>query len=652
MKMILTFMMLATASCAKVKVTPVQKVIELLQGMLEKGKKGKHEEQIQYAAYRQFCDDTTVEKQTAVKEGNEMIEMLKADIQQFTADAELLSKEISVHEADIAVVSGDMKAATKAREIEKVDYDKTHQDYSESIDALQRAITFLKKQNVDRPQAALTQLKNQKLIPEEAKRAIDAFLAQDTELGAPEANAYEFNSQGIIDMLQKLLDKFEDERVQLEKEEQEKRHSYQMLMQDRKNQEDHAKATVEEKSGIKAKKLQSKAEAEGNLQDTTATRDDDKAYLEDLVATCQKKSGDFKKRQELRGEEIAAIEKAIEIISSGAVSGAAEKHLPGLLQKKTSFAQLRADGRSPVQARVAQYLKERADELDSRVLSALAVRADSDPFQKVKKMIQDLITRLEEEAAEEAEHKGWCDTELGTNEQTRSEKSEEVESLSAQIDELEASIAQLTQEISEITKAVAAIDAAVAEATKIREEEKVKNTETIKDAQEAQTAVAEAISVLKEFYAKAADATVFVQKQPFEEAYKGMQAESGNVLAMLDVIQSDFARLESETDAAETSAQTEYDEFMTDSAKDKEQKEKDIEHKSSKKQDDSQELATSKTDLEGTQKELDAALAYYDKLKPSCVDAGISYDDRVARRKEEIQSLQEALKILNGEDIA
>lgn len=157
--MILTFMMLATASCAKVKVTPVQKVIELLQGMLEKGKKGKHEEQIQYAAYRQFCDDTTVEKQTAVKEGNEMIEMLKADIQQFTADAELLSKEISVHEADIAVVSGDMKAATKAREIEKVDYDKTHQDYSESIDALQRAITFLKKQNVDRPQAALTQLK-------------------------------------------------------------------------------------------------------------------------------------------------------------------------------------------------------------------------------------------------------------------------------------------------------------------------------------------------------------------------------------------------------------------------------------------------------------------------------------------------------------
>ena len=50
--------------------------------------------------------------------------------------------------------------------------------------------------------------------------------------------------------------------------------------------------------------------------------------------------------------------------------------------------------------------------------------------------------------------------------------------------------------------------------------------------------------------------------------------------------------------------------------------------------------------------ELDAALAYFDKLKPSCVDSGVSYEDRVGRRKEEIESLQEALRILNGEDIA
>merc|ERR1719453_2239837 len=117
-------------------------------------------------------------------------------------------------------------------------------------------------------------------------------------------------------------------------------------------------------------------------------------------------------------------------------------------------------------------------------------------------MIKDLITRLMEEATEEAEHKGWCDTELSTNEQTRIEKTEAVEVLHAEIDQLEASIAKLTEDLADLTKAVAELDAAMAKATKIRAEEKAENTQTIEDSEEAQAAVARALTVLKEFYAK------------------------------------------------------------------------------------------------------------------------------------------------------
>jgi len=287
------------------------------------------------------------------------------------------------------------------------------------------------------------------------------------------------------------------------------------------------------------------------------------------------------------------------------------------------------------------------------VLASVAAHASEDPFQKVKKMIKDLITRLMEEANDEAEHKGWCDTELSTNEQTRKEKTEAVETLHAEIDQLQASIAKLTEDISELTKGIAKLDAAMATATKLRTEEKSKNQETISDAGEAQTAVAQALTVLKEFYAKAAEATAFVQQpEIFDKKYTGMGGESGGVVGMLEVIESDFARLESDTKASEATSQKEYDEFMTDSKVDKAEKTTDSEHKTAKKQDESQALTTKNSDLEGTQKELDAALAYFDKLKPSCVDAGVSYEDRVGRRKEEIESLQEALKILNGEDIA
>merc|ERR1712048_1331707 len=197
-----------------------------------------------------------------------------------------------------------------------------------------------------------------------------------------------------------------------------------------------------------------------------------------------------------------------------------------------------------------------------------------DPFKKVKKLIQDLIVRLMEQANEEAEQKGYCDTELATNEATRKEKTRAVEKLHAEIDQLESSIAKLTQDITDLTKAVADLDAAMAEATKLRQEEKAKNTETISDSQEAQTAVAQALTVLKEFYAKAGEATALLQQQPespeiFDKPYQGMQSENGGVVGMLEVIESDFARLEADTKAAEASAQKEYDEFMTDSEVDK-----------------------------------------------------------------------------------
>merc|ERR1719161_53570 len=177
--------------------------------------------------------------------------------------------------------------------------------------------------------------------------------------------------------------------------------------------------------------------------------------------------------------------------------------------------------------------------------------------------------------------------------------------------------------------------------------------ETIEDSKEAQTAVAQALTVLREFYAKAAEATALVQQKQepppiFDTAYKGQQAEGGGVISMLEVIEADFGRLEADTKTAEATAAEEDRVFMEDSKIDKTGKVGDIEHKTAKKKDEEKAMHIKQMDLEGTQKEMTAAIAYYEKLKPDCIDTGVTYDDRVARRKEEIESLQEALKILNG----
>merc|ERR1719159_954522 len=275
-----------------------------------------------------------------------MIETLTADIEQYEADAATLGKEISGLQADISTWEGDLNAANKVREIEHTDYVATHKDYSESIKALEMAIATLKKTSGDVKQAsaALIQVASSKLFPMEARKVLNAFLSMNNEnalkMAAPEANAYEFQSQGVVDMLEKLASKFDDEKAALEEEETNAVHSFSMLSADLNNQLDAARSAESEKSQAKAKALQGAADSKGALQDTVTTRDDDSKYTADLTATCEQKSSDFANRQTLRAEEIEAIQKAIEIMSSGAVSGNSEKHLPQFVQKGTSFVQL------------------------------------------------------------------------------------------------------------------------------------------------------------------------------------------------------------------------------------------------------------------------------------------------------------------------
>jgi chromosome segregation ATPase len=362
----------------------------------------------------------------------------------------------------------------------------------------------------------------------------------------------------------------------------------------------------------------------------------------------------------------------MEIIAEGAAPHADK----AFVQQPTALVQLRSKA-TQTQNDVASFLAEQGARQGSNLLAALAVRASADPFKKVKKMIKDMVYKLMEEAAEEAEHKGFCDTELGTNKITRDAKTSDAEELSAQIEGLSAEIQKLTTEVADLSDQVVAIDSAVATATTDRAEEKAKNQKTLADAKQALTAVESAMAVLKQFYDKAAQATALPQqgsidyddraltilnrqggasllqtRGPADEApgtfskpFKGSGGEGG-ILGMLEVILSDFQRLEAETNENEHAAKEEYDAFAADSAEDKAVKNADIKFKTKKKTMSESDLATAKKDLKSTQEELNAALEYYEKLKPSCVDAGESYEERVARRKAEIESLQEALKIL------
>jgi len=404
-----------------------------------------------------------------------------------------------------------------------------------------------------------------------------------------------------------------------------------------------------------AKTQQAKSENEGNKESTEKELEEDSAYLKQTEAMCQIKKSDFEAREKLRQGEIDSITKAMNIIETEVPGAdAALLQVRHVSRRKTALAHLRSEARNPAQDRMAVFLSERARTLKSTLLLDMAQHVQADPFKKVKKMVKDLIVQLMEEATAEMSKKGWCDTELTKNSMTREKKSDEVEELTQEIEGLNAELSKLGQDNAELTKAIGELDKAMLDETAERQKSKASNKKAIKEAQGAIEAVGQAMSVLKDFYAKSAEAQAFVQAnvkeddapETFDEPYQGNQEGGGGVVGMLEVVLSDFTRLESETASSEALEADTYKQYMFESAKDRALKANQISLQEGTITDKEGALRAAKTDLKNTQDALDKAIKYYEKLKPDCVDSGISYSERKERREAEIQSLQEALKML------
>merc|ERR1719359_2468398 len=144
--------------------------------------------------------------------------------------------------------------------------------------------------------------------------------------GGPEADAYDSQSGGILDMVDKLGDKFTEERTALENQEANSKHQSDMRLQELTDQIESATREREDKIGVKAKAEQTKAECEGDLADTQHLLDSEQKSFNDLSTECATKSKDFEARQTLRAGEISAIEKALDILGSDSVKCASDEH--------------------------------------------------------------------------------------------------------------------------------------------------------------------------------------------------------------------------------------------------------------------------------------------------------------------------------------
>merc|ERR1719171_2937072 len=117
----------------------IQKVIQMLQDMQATAKKEKHEEEVKFAEFETFCTNEIADLKEDIKVAAEEIELLTSGIEKLTSDVGVLGEEIGKLGSDVASMESDVKVHKEKRAKEHEDYVAESTDYTESIDAVERA---------------------------------------------------------------------------------------------------------------------------------------------------------------------------------------------------------------------------------------------------------------------------------------------------------------------------------------------------------------------------------------------------------------------------------------------------------------------------------------------------------------------------------
>jgi len=648
----------------------IQKVVELLDECKAKVQKDLDAETKAMEEYTAFCDDELKDKGYAIETAGRSIEDLTATIDSSTANIGELTDEIATLGTTIAAKSAELDEATKVRAAGSADFSAAEKGLLKDIDMLGRAATVLKRgMSFVQTKAghkkmadivdALKSMIDAQWVDVSSRHKLKSFLQaaaaakedsdDDLSFSQPQAKmvAYESSSGGIVKTVEEMQGKAEDTLSDLRKKEMSDAQSFAMLESGLKDEISHGGEKLSTAKKSKAANEGAKEDASGKLVETTKSKAADEEYAGTLKTECEAKASEWEARQKSAAEEMGAIEKAKTILVEGVTAFA---QVSTKTRRWNPDDDDESDAVAAKRSKVVDILKQLSQTHHSFAFAQLASMATSDPFVKIRGLIEDMIAKLLKEAEEEATQKAFCDAEMGKSKKSQDEKTMTLDKLQARIDGAKSTIAENTESIKTLEAEVAEIDKAQAEATAIRTTEHEDYLVASKDFKDSAEAVAKAIEVLKNFYEgsflQVSAKTTLKSKQPELGGAKSDIAHT--IISVLEMSEEDFTTLLAETEATEDEAAKAYATLTDENKISKATKETEAKGKASEVKSLTVQLGHSEEDHASTSSELDAVLAYIDKLKPQCEEKAMSYAEKKAKREAEIAGLKEALEILSG----
>jgi len=685
----------AARSEAEMGANPIRKVVTMLQMMVKKIEAEGLKEKELHDKYMCYCETSDATLGKSIEDANTKIPQLESDIKASSEEKTKLEGEISTAQTDRDSAKQAMAQATAMRTKEADAYAKESASDKSNLDALTKALAAIEKGlegGFIQTTAAQTLRKlmvTKTDMDDMDRQTLTNFLdgTQTQEDDSP-------GSMEIVGILKQMKDEMEKDVAEQDAAEAAAVQNYEELMAAKKTEVDTLSMAIEEKMirvgelGIEIAKMKN------DLEDTIEDLGEDTKFLGDLKKNCEIKAKEWEGICKSRQDELVALAETIKILNDDDALELFKKAIPSasFIQIQETSSALRARARAVLSASKNKH----SPQIDFIELYLSGKKAG---FEKVIKLIDEMVVELKKDQIEDDNKKEFCATQFDITEDKKKELERAISDTDKGIDQAKSVLAAATDEIEVLEASIAALDKSVAEATAQRKEENADYQVLMAQNKGAKELILFAKNRMQKFYNPklykpppkrelteeeritlnmggtlapteapggiAGTGIGFVQISEQKStrrdapppppagasAHKKSEA-SGGVLAMMDMLVADIDKEMQTAELEEKDAQGDYEKLMLDCSNKRAAESKDLTDKTSAKAEAETNLQSLTDSKEATGVELKGTMDYLASLHKECDFLLENYKQRKEARASEIDAIGKAKAVLNGADFS